>query len=164
MFPKRIRQVVRQLTGGGVSAIGSSRSCADLGKAIFALLAMVCATSLNAVPPGTADEIRTRLVPAGQLCRAGDDCGVAVAAGPTAVRSGEEVYNQFCFACHATGVGGAPKVGDTAEWEPRIAKGMDALWTTMQNGLNAMPAKGTCVNCSDDELRDSMNYLVDSAN
>ena len=164
MFPKRIRQVVRQLTCGPVSAVSFSRPQARLGKAILVLLTIVPATALNAVPPGTEDEIRTRLVPAGQVCRAGDDCGVAVAAGPTAVRSGEEVYNQFCFACHATGVGGAPKVGDVAEWEPRIAKGMDALWTTMQNGLNAMPAKGTCVNCSDDELRDSMNYLVDSAN
>jgi len=84
---------------------------------------------------------------------------VATAGG--GARSGEEVYNQHCCACHANGVGGAPKVGDTAAWEPRIAKGMDALWTTMQNGLNAMPPMGTCMTCSEDELRASMNYLVD---
>lgn len=132
-----------------------------LGLAFVAVAAITGAAS--ALAPGTEDEIRARLAPVGQLCRAGDDCGVVVAAAPTEPRSGEEVYNSFCFACHATGVGGAPKVGDVAAWEPRIGKGMEALWGTMQNGLNAMPAKGTCQNCSDDELRASMNYLVESA-
>lgn len=127
-------------------------------------LLLVCAavTTASAIAPGTEDEIRARLEPVGQLCRAGDDCGVVVAAAPTEPRSGEEVYNSYCFACHATGVGGAPVVGDIAAWEPRVAKGMESLWGTMQNGLGAMPAKGTCVNCSDDELRASMNFLVDS--
>ncbi len=128
-------------------------------------LLLVCAAvgTASAIAPGTEDEIRSRLEPVAQLCRAGDDCGVVVAAAPTEPRSGEEVYNSFCFACHATGVGGAPLVGDVAAWEPRVAKGMDSLWGTMQNGLGAMPAKGTCMNCSDDELRASMNFLVDSA-
>lgn len=131
--------------------------------ALALLVTGAIAGSAGAVAPGTEDEIRARLAPAAQLCRAGDDCGVVVAAAPTEPRSGEEVYNAFCFACHATGVGGAPKVGDLAAWDPRIGKGLDALWGTMQNGLGAMPAKGTCMNCSDDELRASMNYLVDSA-
>jgi len=151
MAPQEVRQVTRLFT--------KSLHISKLGALVSALL-LSCA--VGAVPPGTEDEIRSRLVAAGQLCRAGDDCGVAVAAAPVEPRSGEEVYNQFCFACHATGVGGAPRVGELADWEPRIAKGMETLWSTMQNGLNAMPAKGTCMNCSDDELRASMNYLVDS--
>lgn len=151
MFTQLVRQVVRQFS--------KTLSGSVLAGVVGVLL---LATAVQALPPGTPDEIRERLTPKGQLCRAGDDCGVAVAAAPVAPRSGEEVYNQFCFACHATGVGGAPKVGDIAAWEPRISKGMDTLWSTMQNGLNAMPAKGTCMNCSDDELRASMNYLVES--
>jgi len=141
----------------------AARRPATAGIALLLLSALTSTGAANAVAPGTEDEIRSRLAPVGQLCRAGDDCGVVVAAAPTEPRSGEEVYNSFCFACHATGVGGAPTLGDTAAWEPRMAKGMDALWGTMQNGLGAMPAKGTCMNCSDDELRASMNFLVDSA-
>jgi len=140
----------------------TARGPATAGLALL-LSALSFGGPVNAVAPGTEDEIRARLAPVGQLCRAGDDCGVVVAAAPTEPRSGEEVYNSFCFACHATGVGGAPTLGDSAAWEPRMAKGMDALWGTMQNGLGAMPAKGTCINCSDDELRASMNFLVDSA-
>jgi len=29
------------------------------------------------------------------------------------------------------------------------------------SGLNAMPMKGTCMNCSDDELRDAVTYMLD---
>ena len=77
-------------------------------------------------------------------------------------RSGEEVYNKFCFACHATGVGGAPKKGDAADWAPHLAKGNDAIWKSVINGLNAMPPKGTCMNCSDDELKGAITLHVEA--
>ena len=116
----------------------------------------------NAVPPGTTDEIRARVQPFGALCRAGDDCGQASAAVASGPRTGEQVYGQFCFACHTTGVGGAPMFQDAAAWAPRIEQGLDTLWTHTQNGLNAMPPRGTCMDCSDDELRDAMQYMVDA--
>jgi cytochrome c5 len=112
------------------------------------------------VPPGTNDEISARLKPAGELCKAGQACGQATAAAAGGeTRTGEQVYNQFCFACHATGVGGAPKKGDTAEWAPRLAKGDDAIWQSVMNGLNAMPPKGTCMNCSDEELKNAIAFM-----
>ncbi|MEM7218280.1 MAG: c-type cytochrome [Pseudomonadota bacterium] len=115
------------------------------------------ATAL-AVPPGTDDEVRARLAPLGSLCRAGDDCGVAaVAAGP---RTGKDVYDTACFACHTTGVGDAPVLGDASTWAPRVGKGMDALWGSLLNGIGAMPAKGTCMDCSDDELRAVLDYML----
>ena len=120
------------------------------------------AAGLHAVPPGTDDEITERLAPVGTVCRVGDDCGTAAAAVATGPLSGEEVYNQFCFACHTTGVSGAPKLGALDEWQARIDKGMDELMATTINGINAMPAKGTCMNCSDDELADALNYMLDS--
>lgn len=118
----------------------------------------------SAAPPGTSDEIRDRIAPVGKLCRAGDECGSATAAAPSGPRDGKAVYDGFCFVCHATGVGGAPIYADSAAWTPRIDKGMDALWETMQNGLGAMPAKGTCINCSDEELRASLDYMIESVN
>jgi len=81
----------------------------------------------------------------------------AAAAGP---RSGEQVYNASCMACHASGVAGAPKLGDKAAWEPRATKGIDGLLATATSGLNAMPPKGTCADCSDDELKGAIEYIL----
>lgn len=132
-------------------------------KQILALITLFAAglAFADRVPPGTNDEISARLKPAGQLCKAGEACGqvTAAAASGGAARSGDAVYNQFCFACHSTGVGGAPKLGVAAEWAPRLAKGDDAIWTSLTKGLNAMPAKGTCMNCTDDELKASVAYM-----
>lgn len=131
---------------------------------IAALVAVVVGVYTYAVPPGTTEEIAERIKPFGSVCRAGEDCGTAAAAASSGPLSGQAVYDQFCFACHAAGVGGAPLLGDTAQWEPRIAKGMDVLMTSTLNGINAMPAKGTCMNCSDEELQAAVDYMLEQVN
>jgi cytochrome c5 len=82
-------------------------------------------------------------------------------------RSGKQVYDSACFACHATGAAGAPKFGDKAAWAPRIAQGMDTLITHALNGFQGatgvMPPRGTCAACSDDELKAAITYMVDNA-
>ena len=125
-------------------------------------VAILMAASLYAVPPGTDDEINARLQPFGEVCRQGDECGTATAAVATGPLSGEQVYNQFCFACHATGVSQAPRLGAPEEWGARADKSMDELMASTLNGLNAMPPKGTCMNCSDDELAEAVTYMWDS--
>ena len=78
----------------------------------------------------------------------------------TASADGQKIYQRSCQACHATGAAGAPKLGDKAAWAPRIAKGNDAMLSSVKNGLKAMPPKGTCMSCSEDELRAAMEYMV----
>ena len=135
-------------------------------KSLLILVALVVAGPVLAdrVPPGTVNEITERLKPFGEVCKEGQSCGQATAAagGGTGL-DGKGVYDKFCFACHATGVGGAPKLGDKAAWAPHVAKGVDELWKSVMNGLNAMPPKGTCMACSEDELRAAMNYQLDNA-
>ncbi len=133
---------------------------------LFAILATFISAAL-ALPPGTDEEIAARLVPNGSVCTVGADCGNAAAggsAGGSAELSGEDVYNQFCFACHAAGVAGAPKFGDAAQWAPRVAKGMDTLWKHSIEGLApGMPPRGTCMSCSDDDLHRALEYMVNAA-
>ena len=79
----------------------------------------------------------------------------------TAAVDGQGIYKASCQACHAAGVAGAPKLGDKDAWAPRIAKGNDAMYTSVMKGLNAMPPKGACMSCSDDELRAAVDYMVE---
>ena len=131
------------------------------------VLAIVGALALpvlaDIVPPGTDDEIRERLSHFGSVCRAGEDCGAVAAVADTGPKSGEDVYNQFCFACHATGASDAPIFADVEAWAPRIAKGMDTLMASTLNGIGMMPPKGTCMNCSDEELQAAVDYMVETA-
>jgi cytochrome c5 len=73
---------------------------------------------------------------------------------------GADIYQKACKNCHDMGVANAPKLGDSAAWAPRIAKGNDALLQSVMKGLNAMPPKGACMSCSDEELRSAMEYMV----
>jgi cytochrome c5 len=84
----------------------------------------------------------------------------ATAAAAAEPRSGEQVYNSFCMACHAAGVAGAPKTGDGAAWSARASKGIDGLLATATSGINAMPPMGTCADCSEQELRSSIEYIL----
>ncbi len=129
------------------------------------LAAMVTALSATAVELSDKQraEVEARIKPVGEVCLQGDaECGgaaVAVASGP---RSGEDVFNAACMACHATGAGGAPMVGDVAAWADRIAKGNDVLYDAGINGIagTGMIAKGGCMNCSDDEIKAAVDYMV----
>ena len=78
-------------------------------------------------------------------------------------RTGDVIYKAKCVICHASGVAGAPKIGDKAAWAPRIAKGMDVLYTNSLKGINAMPAKGTCSDCSDAEVKAAVDYMVEQS-
>ena len=85
---------------------------------------------------------------------------VAAAGG---ARSGQDIYQGTCFACHGTGAAGAPKFGDAAAWAPRISQGMDTLLNHAINGLRAMPPRVTCGNCSDDDLKAAIEYMVENS-
>lgn len=131
--------------------------------ALIAVIAGLCASVwVFALPPGTTDEISERIVPFGSVSRVGDAGGALVASAPAEPLSGQQVYDQFCFACHAIGVAGAPKFGDSAQWVARVDQGMDTLMDHTINGINTMPAKGTCMNCSDDELGAAVTYMLDA--
>jgi cytochrome c5 len=88
---------------------------------------------------------------------------LAVSGLAQAERTGEQVYNGPCQVCHVAGVAGAPKFGDKAAWAPRIATGIDALVNTVKTGKNAMPPKGTCMDCSDAEIKAAVEYMVSKA-
>lgn len=137
-----------------------TRLLAVLAMVSLGLLVALQAQARNATP----EEIAERLRPAGELCLEGMECGgvaAAPAAGGGAQRSGQEVYNSICMACHDTGVSGSPVIGDAAAWADRIAQGMDSMYANSINGMGVMPARGGNPNLSDEEVKAAVDYIVE---
>lgn len=88
---------------------------------------------------------------------------VVVAEAPAAdavPRSAEAIYTASCAACHSSGAAGAPKIGDKSAWASRISRGGDKLLEHAIKGVNAMPARGSCSDCSDDDLKKVVDYMA----
>ncbi len=134
------------------------------------IASMLCALGLGFVLATSAqaateeEKIVERIKAVGSVCVEGDDtCGGAPApAAAGGARSAADVYTASCASCHASGVLGAPKFG-TAEWTDRAAKGMETLLANAINGINAMPPRGACATCSDEDLEGAIQHMIDSA-
>lgn len=74
---------------------------------------------------------------------------------------GKRTYERYCFSCHAAGVADAPKFGDRESWGTRLDKGENALLQSVIDGMPpGMPVMGLCMACSEEQLRDSIDYII----
>jgi cytochrome c5 len=73
---------------------------------------------------------------------------------------GKVIYESYCVGCHASGGGGAPKYGDGSSWDPVLQKGIEKVYHNAIQGVGGMPAKGTCISCSADDIKQAVNYMV----
>jgi cytochrome c5 len=116
-----------------------------------------------------------RIAPVGEVYLPGEEQQadapvVETAAEPEPVATamtGPQVYNTACLACHASGVGGAPVVGDTAQWADRIAQGVDVLTQHALEGFSGasgyMPPKGGRIDLSDEEVTSAVDFMIDES-
>ncbi|WP_419419333.1 c-type cytochrome [Legionella sp. D16C41] len=72
---------------------------------------------------------------------------------------GQATYEKYCITCHQNGLAGAPKFRQ-ADWKPRMEKKIDGLTASAIKGLNAMPPKGTCVECSEEDIKNAILYML----
>ena len=119
--------------------------------------------------------VADRIRPFGQIYLPGEEQQAAAPTVETAeepapvvtAMSGPQVYNAACLACHGAGIGGAPILGDTAVWAPRIAQGINVLNEHAVNGYTGsagyMPPKGGRIDLSDQEIRDAVEYMAAEA-
>lgn len=109
-----------------------------IGGMVVLIVLIVVAANLVGGKPRVEDEeaVNNRIMPLAKVELA------AAGAAEAGDRTGEQVYQAACQACHATGAAGAPKVGDKAAWAPRLGQGLAGLLKSAINGKNAMPPKG----------------------
>ena len=124
--------------------------------------------ALWAIPTFAAriDDIRQRLEPVGKVCVQGKPCegvvtSTAVSTAGGGARDPADVITKHCNACHGAGLLDAPKIGDNAAWKKRADEqgGVDGLLAKAISGVNAMPPRGTCTDCSDDDLKAAIKQM-----
>ena len=141
----------------------------------FAIVLFAVARSMGADSQGAAvlleplhlASVQKNIAPFAQVAVAGkDNSALAALSSPAGAApavsvptSGEQAFTQVCSACHATGVNGAPKIGDHAAWGPRIALGKETLYKDAIAGKGSMPPKGGTT-WPDATIRMAVDYMI----
>jgi len=89
---------------------------------------------------------------------------LGVVGSALAQQSGKDVYSKVCVTCHATGLAGAPRYGNGADWAPRVAAGgIAGLYESALKGTpKGMPAKGGHITLPDSEVKAAVDYMLAS--
>jgi len=130
------------------------------GLVIFMLAKMVIGIQNSHVAdtdPATAQSaVLARIKPVGEV-------SLKDTSGPHVDKNGEQVVNEVCIACHGTGALGAPKIGDSGAWAPRLSQGYDTLVKHALEGIRSMPARGGNPDLSDTEIAGAVAYMANKS-
>ena len=151
----------------GVIALALAISNRTIGESQKRDPQMVAATLMRIAPLGRAAVAGQSTITQDALLAAAMPTKAApepVEVASTEPKSGDEVYNMACTACHTAGIAGAPKVGSADAWSARIAQGIDVLYGHAINGYQGdagvMPARGGITSLSDGEVEAAVDYMV----
>ena len=137
----------------------------------FALLSTLSCTLYANKMDQDQIEVIERIKPVGSVCIKGVECPARkgnisnILQASASPRSGEQIYTKYCTTCHATGLLNAPKKGDTGIWKTKLnaAGSYEKLLEHAINGINAMPPKGTCMDCSEEEISLAIQFMSELA-
>ncbi|MBJ9710467.1 c-type cytochrome [Burkholderia gladioli] len=163
------RAVVYMANNGGAKfaepaqpAAGTAAGASGAAAASGASGASANAASDASAVPDAAAAANAQAAAAMAASAALPKAGAAPAAAPAAAGAGKALYDSVCMACHATGVLGAPKFGNKADWAPRLKDSMDTVYNYALHGKGAMPPKGGS-NAPDDQVKAAVDYMVGAA-
>lgn len=150
-FPRTtVRQVVLALLGGLFAP-------AVVFFLIYKMMVGIQATHLEDTDPAVADvKVLERIKPVAEV-------NVSDSSGPRVEKTGEQVVQEICAACHAAGALGSPKIGDKGAWGPRIAQGYEALLKHALEGVRQMPARGGNPDLSDTEVANAVVLMANQS-
>ncbi len=144
--------------------------------AIFAVVILVLSLALHNTlyrpePPVREAARSQRLAPvagvfsgetgrAAAMAREAADAAAEPVAAFDGSLDGGLIYERACQSCHVSGAAGAPLMV-AEEWEGRLEQGMDTLVEHAINGIGAMPPRGGRSDLTDEQVRVSVEYMVD---
>jgi cytochrome c5 len=127
--------------------------CIGLVAALALFYALLNYTSKQSV---NAESVKENIKPVATV-------EVSANGGVHVAQSGDDVVKNICSACHAVGALGAPKLGDKAQWAPRIAQGYDTLVKNAINGIRSMPARGGNSDLTDEEVAAAVAVMANQS-
>lgn len=122
----------------------------------FLLLVAIAVGFSKTTPVAEDADAEERIAPVATVSM---NAAPAVAAN-AGKRSGEELYNAACVACHGSGVMGAPKAHDKAAWSSRLGGNLKALVASAIAGKGAMPPKGGAMDATDEEITKAVEFMM----
>jgi cytochrome c5 len=151
------------------SSFLKTTAAASFGFAVvsLALLSLTTGAAKASAPGAQAsvpagESVEDRIRPVGKVRIRGQAVEEEpVAAAPAVERTGKEVVDLACAACHATGAAGAPKIADKDAWAPRLGQGFETLVSHAIGGFKGMPARGGNPSLSDGEVQRAVAHLVE---
>ena len=126
---------------------------------VIVMLSQLVTTGIDASKnnPALSDEaVAARLKPVGQV-------EVIDPSAPKIEKTGKEVVEAVCGACHTSGALNAPKIGDKAAWGKLIKEGFDDITREAIKGIRQMPARGGNPDLSDTEVARAVVYMANQA-
>lgn len=108
-------------------------------------------------PAMSEEAVAKRLKPVGDIVI------TSASGGSKAEKSGKEVVEAVCAACHATGALNAPKIGDKAAWAKLIQEGLDVISADAIKGIRQMPARGGNPDLTDIEVTRAVVYMANQS-
>jgi cytochrome c5 len=132
----------------------------------------------TAVDPTVQEAVGERIRPPARVAVAGgappeEPPETAAAEPPPATAAttkldAKQAFDTVCSACHAAGIAGAPRFGDAAAWQPRIAQGKEVLYRHSIEGYQGqsgfMPPKGGRPDLSEASVREAVDYMLAAVN
>lgn len=126
--------------------------------AVISVLASLAARSVDPSASAFSEEaVAKRLKPVGEVVVAAGGGGAA------AVRTGRQIVEAVCVACHVAGLANAPKIGDKLVWDKLIKEGHQHLTENAIKGIRAMPPRGGDPALSDIEVARAVAYMANQA-
>ncbi len=136
----------------------------NMRKSIIKIILFILLLNFNAFLHAefvdqSTEAIEDRIAPIGKV-RIGENPNQSLPSSKPYVHLGKAIFEEHCILCHGSGIAGAPRFGDKPDWKSRVKKKLSLLLEHVENGYGAMPRKGTCLECSPEDLKTAIRYMV----
>lgn len=133
-------------------------------RVILTFCCVMLVMPLHAMDDFDRQQLLQRIRPIGSVRVQGQTvapAAPAVEAPKIILAAGQAIYEKYCVVCHQDGLAGAPKFRLATDWKPRLAtQSIDVLTAKAIKGFNAMPPKGTCSECTEDDIKQAIHYML----